>query len=745
MNYTKEKQSSTIRFRRFTRKRYAAFTSIHKQVTIGHINVDICLRAQAKAKKLFREQDIRAEFQDEMVENDYSSITPASEELINCLQVCPIINKHKTEGIGDPRPRSYKAALQLLVCIAALFMFSNIIKASDSIFISSNLSEIEIIAQKSDIYTNKLRPIINLTQNDIKSLPVTSINELLDYIPGIDVRQRGTGGVQADLSLRAGTFDQVLILIDGMDITDPQTGHHNLDLPIDLASIESIEIMQGSIGSTGGSGFCGTINIITNKKQSKKARTAVSGGMYGSFNTALSGSYFIKDWSIGASVSHNQSTGYINNTDYNYTNLYLTSEYASKKLGEFKFRIGGQIKAFGSNAFYSTTYPDQFERTRTLLIGLDWSKRLGNFGIIINSNYRRHYDQFELFRDTTNAPSWYTNPNYHLTDVSGISVKGVWYSSIGKSSIGINFKDEHIFSNVLGDSLAEAKPIPFIDNTVFNLGKNRYYIRYYAEQLFLIKNFSAAIGLSGFYHSQFGNHFDFGLNTSYSFTDASKLYLNVNSATRMPTFTDLYYKSATQVSNPNLQAEKSITAEIGGSVGIKWFNASINAYYRYGKDIIDWIQFEENGKWYSMNHTVIQAAGGDIILGAKYGKYLKNLQITYTFNFLSKNTDQYVSKYALDYLKHKVNVNADINIYKGFGINLQYSYQNRNGSYYLPNGSISQYPDSHLLDGRIYWEGMGVKIYAEATNILNQIYYDYGNIPQPGIWVKAGISYLIAK
>ena len=145
-----------------------------------------------------------------------------------------------------------------------------------------------------------------------------------------------------------------------------------------------------------------------------------------------------------------------------------------------------------------------------------------------------------------------------------------------------------------------------------------------------------------------------------------------------------------------------------------------------------------------MNHTVIHATGGDIILGAKYGKYLKNLQITYTFNFV-KNTDQYVSKYALDYLKHKVTLNANINIYKGFGINLQYSYQNRNGSYYLPNGSISQYPDlayvrcTHIL-GR-----HGVKIYAEATNILNQIYYDYGNIPQPGIWVKAGISYLIAK
>ncbi|MBP7210067.1 MAG: hypothetical protein KBA02_02645, partial [Paludibacteraceae bacterium] len=148
MNCTKEKQSSTIRFRRFTRKRYAAFASVHKQVTIGHISVDICLRAQAKAKKLFREQDIRAEFCDEMAENDYFSITPTSEELITCLQVCPIVNKHK-EGLGETRPRPYKAVLQLLVCIAALFMFSNIIKASDSIFISSNLSEIEIIAQKS--------------------------------------------------------------------------------------------------------------------------------------------------------------------------------------------------------------------------------------------------------------------------------------------------------------------------------------------------------------------------------------------------------------------------------------------------------------------------------------------------------------------------------------------------------------------------------------------------------------------
>lgn len=127
-----------------------------------------------------------------------------------------------------------------------------------------NLRKIEVVKNQPGIASESLRIVTTLTRNDIDNLPVRSINELLDYVPGIDVRSRGTNGVQADISMRGGTFDQVLILLNGINITDPQTGHQNLDLPVDISVIDRIEVLQGTaLNVFGLSAFSGAINIIT--------------------------------------------------------------------------------------------------------------------------------------------------------------------------------------------------------------------------------------------------------------------------------------------------------------------------------------------------------------------------------------------------------------------------------------------------------------------------------------------------
>ena len=132
----------------------------------------------------------------------------------------------------------------------------------DSMYV--NLRKIEVVKNQPGIASESLRIVTTLTRNDIANLPVRSINELLDYVPGIDVRSRGTNGVQADITMRGGTFDQVIILLNGINITDPQTGHQNLDLPVDISVIDRIEVLQGTaLNVFGLSAFSGAINIIT--------------------------------------------------------------------------------------------------------------------------------------------------------------------------------------------------------------------------------------------------------------------------------------------------------------------------------------------------------------------------------------------------------------------------------------------------------------------------------------------------
>ena len=64
-----------------------------------------------------------------------------------------------------------------------------------------------------------------ISREQIAALPVSTLSDLLAYLPALDVRSRGTGAAQTDVSLYGGTFDQVLIMLNGVPLSDVQTGH----------------------------------------------------------------------------------------------------------------------------------------------------------------------------------------------------------------------------------------------------------------------------------------------------------------------------------------------------------------------------------------------------------------------------------------------------------------------------------------------------------------------------------------
>jgi len=88
-----------------------------------------------------------------------------------------------------------------------------------------NLSQVEIVARRQEVYSALARVVTVVTKEEIQNAPVKTLSDLLRYIPGVDIRQRGGNGVQADINMRGGTFDQMLVLLNGINISDPQTGH----------------------------------------------------------------------------------------------------------------------------------------------------------------------------------------------------------------------------------------------------------------------------------------------------------------------------------------------------------------------------------------------------------------------------------------------------------------------------------------------------------------------------------------
>ena len=111
-----------------------------------------------------------------------------------------------------------------------------------------SLETIEIISSpRIELpFSKNSRTIHVITKEEIKNSPAANVSELLQQVAGIDIRRRGVSGIQADLYIRGGTFDQTLLLIDGFKVEDPQTGHHTMNMAIPIDVIERIEIIKGA-------------------------------------------------------------------------------------------------------------------------------------------------------------------------------------------------------------------------------------------------------------------------------------------------------------------------------------------------------------------------------------------------------------------------------------------------------------------------------------------------------------------
>ncbi|MHB9055662.1 MAG: TonB-dependent receptor [Paludibacteraceae bacterium] len=607
------------------------------------------------------------------------------------------------------------------------------------------LNQVEVSADRTKMYSDLGRVITTIEKIEIEQAAVKSIDDLLDYVGGIDVRRRGVDGVQADIYIRGGSFDQILVLLNGVNITDPQTGHYNLDIPIDIADISRVEILQGSAARVlGPNAFSGAINIITNENHQSKISTQISTGSYGYLSNNVSGNYVKDNFRILGSGSYKKSDGYINNTDFNIANGYIESGLRTGKAGNFDLQMAYQQKSFGANSFYSLTYPNQFEHTKTLFSALNWDMRTGNWNFNSQIYWRQHHDRFELFRNFEGADKypWYKDHNYHQTDITGVKSVASNSWKWGKTSLGIDIRNEHIFSTVLGETIAKLIPVPFENGKEFTKEANRLLTTVFLDHSVNINRWFLSAGAALTNTEKFGTHINGGADVAYKFSDYSRIYVATNSAVRLPTFTDLYYQSAIQTSNPNLQPEKSLTLEVGTKINPLDWTLSAAGYYRSGKNIIDWVKTSDAEKWESRNLTQVNAAGIDLNFEYRFKNlYLQSAGVAYSYLNLDKKADGYDSKYALDYLKHKLIFNLNHSIWSKLSAHWALAFYDRSGNYYDYAAKQSvEYKPYWMLNTKFLWKEEKISFFAEVNNLLNQNYMEFGGIKQPGINFNTGIK-----
>ena len=226
-------------------------------------------------------------------------------------------------------------------------------------------------------FSKNYRSIEIINSSQIRESGVSNIIDLLQQSTGLDIRRRGAGGVQADLYIRGGGFDQTLLLIDGMKMDDSQTGHHTLNMLIPVHLIERVEIIKGPAARIfGQNAFSGAINIVTKtawktgKKEAVVFLNNLSGGSNGNFKYSLYSNISSNQYSGLINYTREKSKGYRYNTDYKSDNIFIKSRL-SKKNANTNLIATLSNRKFGANGFYASPDAiDQYEETQTSLVGL---------------------------------------------------------------------------------------------------------------------------------------------------------------------------------------------------------------------------------------------------------------------------------------------------------------------------------------------------------------------------------------
>lgn len=448
----------------------------------------------------------------------------------------------------------------------------------------------------------------------------------VDYLQldsSVDLQQRAPNGVQADLSVRGSTFEQTLVLLNGLHMNDVQTSHHDLDLPLPTTSLERIEILRGA-GSTfyGSDAVGGTINFITGPPAISAFRVGAAVGNFGINQQTMSAAFLTSKLDQELTVARDFSTGFMPDRDYRSLTIFSNSG-AQTKLGRTSIMLGYGDKPFGANQFYGNF--DSWERTKSWFAGLKQdlgSKTEFDFG------YRRHTDEFVLFRDD---PSFYENN--HIDESWQAALRRT--QPLGQNSTffygGEGFH-ESIASNNLGNH-ARSHGAAYVVYDVRALGR-----------------FSLFLGAREEVFDTGRTEFSPSVAAGVWLKPGWKLKASASRAFRLPSYTDLYYHDPATLGNPNLVPETAWSYE----GGLLWdrgghYKAEITVFERRVENDIDYVRALSSDLWHAENIGRLNFTGVETSFEVRL-PYRQRLNVSYTGLYGIQNAlNGLESRYVFNY------------------------------------------------------------------------------------------------
>ena len=569
--------------------------------------------------------------------------------------------------------------------------------------------------------------MLTISNEEIKQSTATNVSELLQQVAGIDIRRRGAEGMQADLYIRGGSFDQTLLLIDGIKVEDPQTGHHTMNMTIPLEVIEKIEIIKGSASRIyGQNAFTGAVNIITKEKIKNDFSIELSNGSFDQKSGGFTIQKELKSSDILFNYSRKESDGYRYNTDYENDEFFIKSNF---KIKDQKISTIGAFneRKFGANGFYASPAAiDQYEETQASLIGFSTTYRSDNLILKPKLYWKRNQDMYVYLRQD---PSVYRN--LHISNKVGIEINASASNFLGNLGLGFDLSKVSLESNNLGE-------------------RKRTMLNMFIEQQVKLNDdkidFTPGVAITYFsdvstklnYKNNFFNNLFFypGMDLGYRLDNNLKLYTNIGFTYRIPTYTDLFYSSPTTLGNENLKLEKALTKEIGLKYLKDDFNFNFSLYQRDASDIIDYVRNNESDPWQANNIREINTNGFELNMGYKF--YLGSFRMQ-TINIGYSNiddelleTDFAFSRYALNSLKNQITGTYTFEINEKIYSTVAYK-----------NAERSNEEKYTVIDFRTSYKLDKFTLSVILNNILDTEYSETNLVPMPGFNSLVQINYSI--
>jgi vitamin B12 transporter len=593
------------------------------------------------------------------------------------------------------------------------------------------------------------RNVIVVPGSHFAQLPVHSLDELLRYVPGIEVQSRCNMGSQSDLLIRGGTFQQVLVVLDGVRLNDPITGHFNTYIPIAPSEIERIEVLKGAGSAIFGSEAVGGVVHIISKTFSHKKPEAGKGiqgrakmGECGLVGGDLGVHYQGSKTAINAGLLGNHANcGHhaSKNAHHKFDNFTgsLSGNHSFNEHWQLGLRTAFDQRRFNAQNFYTSFVSDTAkEEVRRLYQQIQLRYINGKHQVRLSGGLMHTRDEY------TYNPMAIPNKNRSILG-QGLAEYQRTFSERSMLVTGAQFLQRAIRSNDRGDHERQQTSV----FAVWQQGLGEYF------------TLSPAVRLE---HVT-GQGFSLvpQLQASYRKGDI-QLRASAGRTTRTADFTEQYnnyqkpFVSGGSIGNPDLDVETSFSYEAGVDYFVcSSLKASFSVFRREQKGVIDWTPtpYSDMPRKDNLSPTGSYALARNIAEIQTTGAEL-DLQFSYQFSadqslwanvgllVLDSETSEVVpSFYTSAHAKGLVNFSGNYQMKKfSFGVNGLYKERKAMQAASPAIAKVS--PNYFQLNVRAGYGVIGrLGVFVEVDNVTDTEFTDLLGARMPGRWVMAGIMW----